>query len=406
MINLKNYIFYALKSKLNINIKGNNVERFIKRLKNNNIEILNIIYISKNEINIKIYENDYDKVISLKTVYEIDILDYYGMVKIKNNILNNKFIIISIMVSLIFLYLLSNIIFNIDVITNDSKMENILKEELSELGIKKYKFKKNYSELQEIKKIILSKYRNELEWIEIESIGTKYLIRYEPRILNSERIDTPLRNIIAKKDAVISSMDVANGQIVKGVNSYVKKGDIIVSGYITLNGSIKDTVSSTGTIYGETWYNVTITYPYKYYENIETGNKKNVFVIKFLSRDIELFNFNKYKTKNIKDNTILKNNLLPIKLVKQTQKETHVIDQNYTEKELIEAALDYSKKKIEEKLNEDEYIKNYKILNKTKNSNSITLNIFFNVVENITEYQEIEKYEESQENINETNNNS
>ena len=403
MINLKNYVLYALKSKLNLNIKGNNIERFIKRLRSNNIEILNITYISKNEINIKIYEYDYDKVIELKTVYEIDILDYYGAVKIKNNIFNNKFIIISMMIALIVLYLLSNIIFYVDIVTNDSKMESTLREELNDLGIKKYKFKKDYEDLQQIKKTILTKYREKLEWIEIENIGTKYIVRYEPRIVNNEALETPLRNIIAKKDAVISSMNVSSGQIVKNINSYVKKGEIIVSGYIDLNGNIKDTVSSSGTIYGETWYNVEITYPYKYYENIETGKKKNVLVIKFLSKDIELFNFNKYKTKDIEDKTIVKNNLLPIKFVNQLQKETRVIDQNYTEDELIDAAVLYSKKKIEDKLNEDEYVKDYKILNKTKNSDSITLNIFFNVVENITEYQEINEFSEELEEQKENN---
>lgn len=397
MINLKNYILYALKSKVNINVKGNNIERFIRRLKSNNIEILNITYISKNEINIKIYECDYEKVIELKTVYEIDILNYYGTVKVKNNILNNKFIIISILIALSIIYFLSNMIFYVDVITNDSKMEQVLIEELSELGIKKYKFKKNYKKLQEIKKTILTKYRNELEWIEIENVGTKYIIRYEPRIINQEKTDTPLRNIVAKKDAVISSMTVSSGQIVKSINSYVKKGDVIVSGYIKLNDSVKDTVSSSGIIYGKTWYNVTITYPYNYYENYETGKSKNILVIKFLSKDIELFNFKKYKTKNTINKTILKNNLLPIKFVKQTQKETRVIDQKYTEKELIEAAVKYSKEKIEEKLNDDEYVKDYKILNKTKNSSSITLNIFFNVVENITDYQEISEYVEELE---------
>lgn len=400
---MKNYILYALKSKLNLNIKGNNIERFIKRLRNNNIEILNIIYISKDEINIKVYEYDYNKIIEIKTIYEIDILDYYGAIKIKNNVFNNKFIIISIIIALIVLYVLSNVIFSIDVITNDSKMENTLKEELSNLGIKNYGFKKNYNDLQKIKKTILSKYRNDLEWIEIESIGTKYIVRYEPRIVNNENLETPLRNIIAKKDAVISSMNVSSGQIVKNVNSYVKKGEVIVSGYIKLNDSVKDTVSSIGTIYGDTWYNVEITYPYKYYENYETGKSKNVLVIKFLSKDIELFNFNKYKTKNIKDKTILKNNLLPIKFVNQKQKETRVINQNYTEGELIDAAIDYSKKKIEDKLNDDEYVKDYKILNKTKNRDSITLNIFFNVVENITEYQEISEYNEELESQKENN---
>ena len=394
---MKNNVLFLIKSKISLNIKGNNVERFIKRLKNNNIEILKIKYISNDEINIKIYKNDYEKLIKLKTIYEVEILEYYGFIKIKNNILNNKYIIIFILLSLIFLYIITSMIFGVDVITNDSKMKNILLEELKELGISKYKFKKDYLELQEIKSKLLKEYRNEIEWIEIENIGTKYIVRYEPRIKNDIGEETPLRNIVAKKDCVIRDMNISSGQIVKDVDSYVKKGDIIVSGYITLNGNIKDTISSSGTVYGETWYKVTITYPYKYKEVYETGNSKQVFTIKFLNKDIELFNFNKYENKNTEEKTILKNNILPVKFVKQKQKETIVINENNTEEELINKAIKYSLDKMYKNLKEGEYIKDYKILNKVKNSDSITLNIFFNIVENVTEYVEIDKYEEEVE---------
>ena len=81
---------------------------------------------------------------------------------------------------------------------------------------------------------------------------------------------------------------------------------------------------------------------------------------------------------------------------KQTQKETIIIDENNTEEELINKAVNLSKKRMEEKLKKGEYVKDYKILNKTKHSDSITLNIFFNVVEDITEYQEIEEYVEEE----------
>ena len=36
---MKNNVIYFFRSKLNLNIKGKTLERFIKRLKNNNIEI-------------------------------------------------------------------------------------------------------------------------------------------------------------------------------------------------------------------------------------------------------------------------------------------------------------------------------------------------------------------------------
>ena len=391
---MKNYILFLLKSKVNINIKGSNIEKFIKRLKNNNIEILNINYISKDEINVKIYKNDYDKVISIKTIYEINILDYFGIVRIKNNILNSKFIIIMVVIALIFLYIVTNIIFSVDIITNDSKMEILLKEELSELGIKKYNNKKSYNDIQKIKQEILNKYRSDIDWIEIESIGTKYIVRFEPRIESIENKDTPLRHIIAKKDCIIKSLDISNGQIIKGINSYVKKGDIIVSGYIDLNGSVKDTVSSIGTVYGEVWYKVEITYPFKYYESIETGKKNKVIVVKFLNKDIDLFNFNKYKTKNIEEKTIFKNNILPIKLVYQLQRETRVINETLDEDELIKKASLLAKEKIETKLKDKEYVSNYKVLSKSLHDDSITLNIFFSVVEDVTSYQNIEEYKE------------
>ena len=396
---MKNSVLYLMESKLNINIKGHNIERFLKRLKNNNIDVLNIIYISKDEINVKIYKKDYDKVIKLKTIYEIEIIDYYGLIKTKNDLLSNKYIIIFILISLVGLYLITSMIFEIDVVTNDSKMENIIISELEEYGIKKYKFKKNYIELQEIKSKLLSNHKEELEWIEIENIGTKYIIRYEPRIKNDIKNDTPLRHIIAKKDGVVRDMNISSGQIIKEIDSYVKKGDVIVSGYISLNGNIKDTVSSKGNVYAETWYKVTITYPYKYKEVKESGNSKEVFVIKILNKDIELFNFNKYKTKKVKNKTILKNNILPFKIVKQKQRETIVIDEKNSEEDLIEKAINMSQNKMEEKLKKGEYIKDYKILNKTKHSDSITLNIFFNVVEDITQYQEIEEYVEKEKEI-------
>ena len=250
---------------------------------------------------------------------------------------------------------------------------------------------------QQIKNNILSKYRSEIEWIEIEVIGTKYIVRYEPRIQNVIDKNANYRHIIASNNAIIKDMYVIDGQIVKSKNTYVKKGDIIVSGYIYLNDNIKDTVSANGTIYGERWYNVTVTYPFKYYEEKETGNSKNVIVVKIFNKEIELFNFDKYKYKKSNGITLLKNNLLPIKLIYQKQKEITIIDENNTEEEVIEKAINYSKEKIENNLDNDEYINDYKILNKELFSDSIKLNIFFSVIENITEYQEIPKYEEKEQ---------
>lgn len=393
---MKNHVYNLLISKVNLKIIGNNKERIIKRLKNNNIEILNLKYID-NGIIVKIYKKDYEKLLGIKTIYEVEIINYNGLFNFKNNLFNNRFVIISILICLIILYFVTNLIFSIDIITNDNNMKLKIEEELNNNGISKYKLKKSYNNLQQIKNNILSKYREEIEWIEIEVIGTKYIVRYEPRIKKNLNNAKKYRHIIASKDSIIKNIYVDSGQIVKSKNTYVKKGDIIVSGYIYLNEGIRDTVRSNGKVYGECWYNVTVTYPFKYYEEVETGNNKNVIVVKLLSKEIEVFNFNKYKNKKVKNNILLKNNILPFELIYQKQKEVNVIKENNNKTETIKKALEYSKKKLKEKLDTDEYISDYKILNKEVFSDSITLNIFYSVIENITEYQEIEEYSELEE---------
>lgn len=392
---MKNSIHNKLISKVTLKIIGNNKERIIKRIKNNNIEILSLKYI-KDGILVKIYKKDYEKLLSIKTIYEIEIVNYSGLYHIKENIFNNKYIIISILIGLILLTFLSNLIFSIDIITNDKKMKLKLEEELISNGISKYKLKKNYLELQKIKNNILNKYKDEIEWIEIEGIGTKYIVRYEPRIKNKINNTIQYRDIISSKNCIIKDMYITSGQIIKSKNTYVKKGDTIVSGYIYENNVIKDTVMADGIVYGECWYNVTITYPFKYYEEKETGNKNNILVLKIFNKEIELLNFKKYKYKKTSNKTLIKNNILPIKLYFQTQKELRVIKENNNEEKAIEKAIEYSKKKIENNLEKNEYITNYKILNKEVFSNSIKLNIFFSVIENITDYKKISKHNEEE----------
>lgn len=399
---MKNQLLFALKSKVTINVKGRNISRFIRRLINNNIELINIDYIDNDEVNIKIFKKDLDTIEQIKSIYEINIINYNGMIKLVSDVKFNKYIIFFIIIGLAVIVFLSKLIFSIEIVSNDNEMKENILEELNNNGISKYKFKKNYYELQSIKEKILKKYKNNIEWIEIENIGTKYIIKYEPRIIKEKEEITKYRHIVAKKDAIIYDVDASSGQIVRMKNDYVKKGDIIVSGYIDLLGNIKQTVSSIGKVYGEVWYTVTVSYPFKYNEKKETGNKKYVYTIKLLNKTYEIFNFNKYKNKIVEDKTILKNNLLPFKITKEYQKEIKIIKENNTEEAAIKKAIELGKKKINKKLKKNEFIIDYKIINKSKNKDYVTLNLFFTVCEDITDYQYIEEYKEE---IKDENNN-
>ena len=184
---------------------------------------------------------------------------------------------------------------------------------------------------------------------------------------------------------------MASGVVLKNVNDYVKAGDIVISGQITLNESIKDLIKADGEIFGEVWYNIKVEYPYIYSEKKLTNNLKKVIAFKLLNKTIEIFNLKKYKDKIIEEEIILKHLFLPISLVKQTQREVNNLEYVLTEEETIEKALEKGREEINNKLNEDEYIISEKQMKVNIKENKIVMDIFYAVYENITDFIEIKE---------------
>lgn len=386
---MKNNLINKLQNKIKLNIKGKNIERFIKRLKTNQIDLLKIEHLKYNEINIIIYQKDYDKVLKLKTTYEIDKTDIYGIIKIKKIINVYKYILIFITFGIFLIVFLSNIIFDVKVIHTDNEIRNFLMTELEKYGLKKYKFKKNYQEIQEIKNSILNEYQDKIEWLEIEESGTSYIVRLESRIIPNNEVNNNKQNVVASKSAVIKKIIAENGEIVKNINSYVNQGDIVISGNIYLNEEIKDTVKAEGKIYGEVWYNVNVSYPYIYSEIKELDNYQEVIALKLFDKTLE-FTFNKFEDKRIEEEKILFHPFLPFSLVKQKQKEIETISLVLTSDEAKDKAIEEAIKKMEEQLDEDERIIDYQVLKINIKEDKIILDIFFTVYENITSYSAIE----------------
>ena len=377
-----------LTSKVSLNISGRNINRFIRKLKTNKIDILEIKYKNKNEANITIYKRDYEKINKIKSIYDITELDVYGMLKIKRNINKNMHLIIIIILCFLFFLTLTNMIFNIEIIHSNKEIRNLLKEELAKNGIKKYSFKKSYKEISKIKEKILNKYKDKIEWLEIESEGTKYTVRVEERkIPKKEENNTP-RNIIAKKPGVIKKVIAEKGEIVKDMDDYVEKGDLIITGDLIFNGKLTGQVRAEGHVYAEIWYITKTEYPLAISKEVKTGKKKDIYTIKFLKHSFEL-TLKKFKTKKIKERTILKHRLLPITLNRQSEEETKVIEEVLTYDEAISRAKEESIKEIKRKLSKDEYIIRSNYLKSTVNNSTIVVEMFFAVYEDITDFAEI-----------------
>lgn len=392
---MKNKIFRIFSSNIKIRVKGKNINNFIKRLIRNNISIYKVTPVNYKEVDLIIDYNDLEDILKYKTIYDIEVKSYYGKLKILKFIKKNIYIFSFLVLGIMMIYILSNMIFSVEVIHSNNSLIKLTKEELEYYGIKKYSFVKSYEEIEEIENKILENNKDKIEWLEIIREGTKYMVRIEERIINKKEDNNKIYNIVSSKNAIIKIIKAESGEKVRSTNTYVKKGDIIISSNITLPNNSKVIDSASGTVLGEVWYNVNINYPFHYHEVSYTGRKRKVLVYNIFNKRIPFFNFNEYKTFDKDIKYIFNNNISPTNLYFEYQYETNIIDKVYNYEEVKEVAINKVKDKLKEKNNNIKEISNIIITSESNDNNKIYLSLFVKVLEDITKYEEVIPSEEN-----------
>ena len=378
-----------------VKITGININNYIKRVIKRNISIIKLIPINYKEVNLIIRYSDYLKIKDMPSIYKITLIDSYGLLKLKSIIKKNIIVIISLIISLAFLYTLSNVIFKVEVVHSKSNVRKLVLDNLKTYGVKKYTWKKNYQQLEEIKNKILDNNKDSLEWIEIITSGVKYIVRVQERLIDKTEDGYQYQSIISSKNATIVDIKALKGEKVSSIGAYVRKGDKVISGIINNTNGTTTLVKATGKVVGEVWYKVNIDYPYVYKEERLTGRNNKVLSINFINKKYSLFNYSKYKEFSTKSKILLKHNFLPFYVSIDRQYELKIIDDILTEEEATSKAIEVAKNKLQAGNNRIISIEDVKIVAKDTNESKITLNLFFKVHEDITDYIE----ETSQENI-------
>lgn len=373
---------------ITIRVKASKINELINFCIQYNIFYSNLVF-TNNYVILKIRKNDYTRLKEKYGKKNIKIIKRYGIDYIKKSFKNECIYAISILISLSFLLMLSRTIFVIDIITSNNILKNIISDELANYGIEKYKFIKTYDEIEEIKKGILNNNKDKLEWIEIKRDGTHYNVYLTERVKNEYKNENSNRNLIAKKDALILKMINEKGMPIKFVNDYVKKGEIIVSGDIYRGETLVNRVDASAIVYGEVWYKVNVTIPYKYIEYSPSSNIINHYYLQFPSFSMTLCGY--YNNNNVisEKSVLIDKPYLPFKLIKERKTLYKYKEYNITAKEGISEALKRAERSILATLNDNEYIIDKKVLKYNEFSSKINVEVFFRVYENIVEYSNI-----------------
>ena len=377
-----------MNNKIKIRISGNNIDKDIKRMIH---QQKNIYHMKKNDNSIDIVMDyqDYEELRNSKKNKNIKVLERYGKEKYKYLFLKHYHLIIILGCGLLLNLILSNIIFNIEIDHQNKKMVKIIKEDLSKYGIKEYHWKINYKKREIIKKKILEKENDKLEWLEIEENGTRYIIKFEERKQRIENNLCQARHIIAKKKALLTDIQASSGEVVKKKNEWVDKGEVIISGLIYKNEKAVAKRCATGIVMGETWYKVTTIIPKTMEKEVKTNKNKIGISIHFFQKELNLGN--PFRNFQKKEYNIIETNLVPISLSFTDYQKTQFVVKKNTITNIDKMALQIATLKIQKSLKNNEKVISKKVLKKEENNSKIIVEVFFKIKENITDYLDIEQ---------------
>lgn len=371
-------------NKIKVRIIGDN-HIILRRLYSRNINVYDIQYNGNSNVYTIDY-NDLDRV-----PFDKEVISFLGIKGFLVLILSNKHFLISLLISILIMLGASNLIVSVEVIHNNKEIRTIVLEELYENGIHPFTFKKNFNDLQTIKKNIYDKYPKAIEWLEIMNSGMKYIVRVEERIITKENNKPLYCDIVSKKDATILSSKVKSGQEAVGYNDFVKKGSILVDGKIKFNESIKSYVCADAIIYGNTWYTVNVSVPFVHEEKKYTGRTSSNISFLYGSKRTPVLkvHFNNY---DIEKSEFL--NIGNLSIWKEKNLEYKLEKKKYTYEEAYEQALLLGRDKIKTNLPSNATILDEKVLQTNTYDSIIEMNLFYSVKEIISEQIEKEIVEE------------
>lgn len=354
----------------------NNIKRFIDKCKKHDIELYNVTYIDKNKIIVKINKEELELIKRYNYYSEIKIYRKLGIDSIKEKIFNQKYFILLFIICLIGMYFISNIILKINVIHSNKKIRELVSEELSEYGITKYSYKKDFNELNDIKNKILENNKDKLEWISITTVGMTYVVRIEERIIDEFKSENKYCNVYSSKEALITNIYSTKGEIIASVNDIVKPNDLLISGSIVLNEETKGFTCAEGKVIGKVWYKTSISVEREYFKKEYTGSKRLNFMInKKVLRTNKYTNYDKKYLIKTKFFTLYKELEYKIKKYK------------YNEKESLERALLEVDNKFKTKLGNNGKVISKKVLSKELTDTYINLSVFVTTEEDIAKQE-------------------
>ncbi|SFD55238.1 similar to stage IV sporulation protein [Lentibacillus persicus] len=386
-------------------IKGARPELFFQKCTEQNIVVWNIKKHADDKCTGNVKLKDIASLRRLKrgTHYKLSFTDKHGYPFLMKKFIRKKEFLIGIILSLMLVFFLSNVIWEVEIAGVPKDIEEKITDKLSEYGVHQGAWALTLDSPSEIQQNLINDIP-ELLWVGVKQKGTSFLLEgVEKSIVEKKEIEGP-RNLVAAKEGVIENMYVSKGLPQVNVNDYVKQGDVLVSGKIQFADEAEDDdkndryelVTAEGEVIAKTWYETEVSIPLKAnYEQL-TGDYETEYHLKISDIQIPIWGFGDpdytdvYREQHEKDLYFFKWKL-PLSLMKTTLNEKQYFENERSRQEAVEVGIEQAKRELRLRLAPDAEITSENILQQTTENGKVKLILYIAVEENIVKHEPLDQ---------------
>lgn len=337
-------------------------------------------------MNIGIKEFRKIKKIAKKTGCKVTLKKKRGVPFLLNKYKKRKIFFGALILIFMCIIFVSRFVWNIEVTGNETIPTDELIKSINDSGLKTGEYKSKI----DIKKITndLRLNRSDLAWVGISIKGTNAIVKVVEADMKPDILDeNEYCSIVADKDGVIEKVNANNGTIQVQKGDVVKKGTVLIGGWIEGKYTGVRYVHSSGEVVAKVWYSQKAKVELKQTIKEKTGNEEKKYSI-----SINNFKINFYKSLSKFENydTMYTNNKLkifsdfyiPVEVTSYNNYEIKYKEVEYSTEEAKEMAKKVAEEKLLEQIENKDNVKNVTV-NYTESGDCVEAEVIYEVLENI-----------------------
>jgi len=377
-----------LKGMVTIHIRGGQPEQLVNRALAGGLQLSSIRWTSRGLLECELSINDFFglRPYLKQTGCRVHVTRRKGLPFLLVKAERRKLFVAGIVLFFAIIFMLSSLVWSIDVQGNVKLSEDQIRAAAKEEGLYPMQWSFRLADADVLSKKLVRKLPGST-WVGVDKKGTKVIIQVvESTIPEKASLNTP-RHLVASSDAVVTEIIAEAGRPVVRKNTRVKKDQILISG--TIGGDMNSrTVVAKGNVRGLVWYEFEISSPLVQQVKVYTGEKETKWFAVIGSRALQISgygdsSFGTSEAIKHEEKVAWRNWSLPIGRMKETVMETRMEDRTLTEEEAKNVGILQAKANLILKAGSDAVIRDEIVLHEKADNGKVYMKVLFEVEQSI-----------------------